>query len=88
MRHRARIVAALAFTLALAGLLRPAAAAVTVTYGVVSWNPFHWVVMVGTAKGQFEKHGVEHRQPGDQKIDDLRGKVLGGTPWRDFAIRT
>ena len=34
-------------------------AAVTVTYGVVSWNPFHWVVMVGTAKGQFEKHGVK-----------------------------
>jgi ABC-type nitrate/sulfonate/bicarbonate transport system substrate-binding protein len=58
MRHRARIVAALALTLALVGLLRPAAAAVTVTYGVVSWNPFHWVVMVGTAKGQFDKHGV------------------------------
>jgi ABC-type nitrate/sulfonate/bicarbonate transport system substrate-binding protein len=59
MRHRARIVAALAVVLALAALLRPAAAAVTVTYGVVSWNPFHWVVMVGSAKGHFEKHGVK-----------------------------
>ena len=58
MHHRARIVA-VAVMLALAALLRPAAAAVTVTYGVVSWNPFHWVVMVGIAKGHFEKHGVK-----------------------------
>ena len=36
-----------------------AGAPVTITYGVVSWNPFHWVVMVGTARGQFEKHGVK-----------------------------
>lgn len=60
MRHRARIVAvAVTVALALAALLRPSAAAVTVTYGVVSWNPFHWVVMVGIAKGHFEKHGVK-----------------------------
>src|SRR5215475_9502554 len=31
----------------------------TITYGMVSWNPFHWVVAVGTAKGQFERHGVK-----------------------------
>jgi ABC-type nitrate/sulfonate/bicarbonate transport system substrate-binding protein len=59
MRHRARVVAVLAAVLALTALLSPAGAAVTVTYGVVSWNPFHWVVMVGTAKGHFEKHGVK-----------------------------
>lgn len=59
MRHCARVVVALVVGLALAMLLRPAAAAVTVTYGVVSWNPFHWVVMVGTAKGHFEKQGVK-----------------------------
>ena len=35
-----------------------AAKADTVTYGVVSWNPLHWVVMVGAAKGHFERHGV------------------------------
>src|SRR5438067_525813 len=111
-----------------------AGAPVTITYGVVSWNPFHWVVMVGTARGQFEKHGVKldipmagssgaavqaliggslHMtttspgaaflaqdkvpdmkqiigiyesspytivaNPEIKKIDDLRGKVLGGT---------
>lgn len=41
---------------------RPAVAADkldTVTYGLVSWNPLHWVVMVGVAKGHFEKHGVK-----------------------------
>jgi len=59
MRPRARVVVVLVVALALVALLRPAAAAVTVTYGVVSWNPFHWVVMVGTAKGYFEKHGVK-----------------------------
>src|SRR5712691_5953600 len=31
----------------------------TVTYGLVSWNPLHWVVMVGVAKGHFERHGVK-----------------------------
>lgn len=106
----------------------------TITYGLVSWNPLHWVVMVGTAKGHFERHGVkldipltgssgaavqamiggslnmtttspgaaflaqdkapEMKQiisiydrtpyslvvnPDIKKIDDLRGKVLGGT---------
>ncbi len=49
-----------------AGLLvapaAPAAAAAkldTVTYGIVSWNPLHWVVMVGVPKGHFERHGVK-----------------------------
>lgn len=106
----------------------------TVTYGIVSWNPLHWVVMVGVPKGHFERHGVkldipitgsagaavqamiggsldmtttspaaaflaqskapEMRQiigvferspytlvvnPEIKKIEDLRGKVLGGT---------
>lgn len=31
----------------------------TITYGLVSWNPLHWVVMVGTAKGHFERHGIK-----------------------------
>lgn len=31
----------------------------TVTYGIVSWNPLHWVVMVGVPKGHFERHGVK-----------------------------
>lgn len=41
---------------------RPAVAADkldTVTYGLVSWNPLHWVVMVGVPKGHFERHGVK-----------------------------
>lgn len=38
---------------------RVAAAVDTVTYGLVSWNPLHWVVRVGLAKGQFERHGVK-----------------------------
>ncbi len=58
MRHaRALVVLALAAILA-ASAVGAAPAPTTVTYGVVSWNPFHWVVMVGTAKGQFEKHGI------------------------------
>lgn len=36
-----------------------AGAAATVTYGLVSWNPLHWVVIVGVAKGHFERHGVK-----------------------------
>jgi ABC-type nitrate/sulfonate/bicarbonate transport system substrate-binding protein len=38
----------------------PAAAKMeTVTYGLVSWNPLHWVTMVAVAKGHFERHGVK-----------------------------
>src|SRR6266850_8432107 len=60
MRHAARALAALGLALSLViTVATRAPAVVTVTYGVVSWNPFHWVVMVGTAKGQFEKHGVK-----------------------------
>lgn len=58
-RHMLTI--ALTAVLALAGGAGPAGAAAktdTVTYGIVSWNPLHWVVMVGAAKGQFERHGV------------------------------
>ena len=36
-----------------------AAQSATVTYGLVSWNPFHWVVIAGVAKGHFERHGVK-----------------------------
>jgi len=36
-----------------------AAKADTLTYGLVSWNPLHWVVMVGAPKGHFERHGVK-----------------------------
>jgi len=46
----------------LAASAAPAAAAATpetVTYGVVSWNPLHWVVMVGAARGHFERHGIK-----------------------------
>ncbi|HEU5321754.1 MAG TPA: ABC transporter substrate-binding protein, partial [Methylomirabilota bacterium] len=51
-------------TLALAlGLSTTAGAAAagpdTITYGIVSWNPLHWVVMAGVAKGHFERHGVK-----------------------------
>jgi ABC-type nitrate/sulfonate/bicarbonate transport system substrate-binding protein len=60
MRHAVRALAALGVALVLViSLATRAPAVATVTYGVVSWNPFHWVVMVGTAKGQFEKHGVK-----------------------------
>jgi ABC-type nitrate/sulfonate/bicarbonate transport system substrate-binding protein len=50
--------------LAAANLAMPAGARAgakmdTVTYGLVSWNPLHWVVMVGAAKGHFERHGVK-----------------------------
>jgi len=31
----------------------------TITYGLVSWNPLHWVVMVGVVKGQFERQGIK-----------------------------
>ena len=54
------------FILAVAALLAaPSCPAVaqakldTVTYGIVSWNPLHWVVMVGVPKGHFERRGVK-----------------------------
>ena len=60
MRQAVRPLAALGLALFLVIIVATRApAAATITYGVVSWNPFHWVVMVGTAKGQFEKHGVK-----------------------------
>lgn len=30
-----------------------------VTYGIVSYNPFHWVAMVAQAKGLMEPYGIE-----------------------------
>ena len=60
MRQAVRVLAVLGLAIPLViGAATRVPAAVTITYGVVSWNPFHWVVMVGIAKGQFEKHGVK-----------------------------
>src|SRR2546428_13674456 len=60
MRQAVRVLAVLGLALSLVVIAATRVpAAVTITYGVVSWNPFHWVVIVGTAKGQFEKHGVK-----------------------------
>jgi ABC-type nitrate/sulfonate/bicarbonate transport system substrate-binding protein len=42
-----------------AGMAGAATKVDTVTYGIVSWNPLHWVVMVGVPKGHFERHGVK-----------------------------
>src|SRR5919201_1107573 len=53
------LLVVLVATLMLATTARPAASMETLTYGLVSWNPLHWVVMVGVAKGQFERHGVK-----------------------------
>jgi len=56
------VMVALVAPALLAAPLAPASAAArpdTVTYGLVSWNPLHWVVMVGAAKGHFERHGVK-----------------------------
>ena len=52
----AMLVAALGIATTAGGA---AAQTATVTYGVVSWNPFHWVVIAGVAKGHFERHGVK-----------------------------
>ena len=53
------LLVVLVATLMLATTARLAASMETLTYGLVSWNPLHWVVMVGVAKGQFERHGVK-----------------------------
>ena len=50
---------ALTLLLAASGPASAAAKTDTVTYGIVSWNPLHWVVMVGVPKGHFERHGVK-----------------------------
>ncbi len=52
-------VPALAAALLIATLAAGAGAATTITYGLVSYNPFHWVVIAGVAKGDFERHGVK-----------------------------
>jgi len=58
--RRGSVIAVLAAALAAVAAAAPAAAAVdTIVYGLVSWNPLHWVVMVGTAKGHFERHGIK-----------------------------
>ncbi len=51
--------AAFALLLAPAAPASAAARTDTVTYGIVSWNPLHWVVIVGVPKGHFERHGVK-----------------------------
>ena len=60
MNRLLRGLAVLAAALGVAATAGGAAAqTATVTYGVVSWNPFHWVVIAGVAKGHFERHGVK-----------------------------
>ncbi len=61
MRPRRVMVVLLAVGLLTAPTTGAAAAATvgTVTYGVVSWNPLHWVVMAGAVKGHFERHGLK-----------------------------
>src|SRR5262245_33307977 len=59
MRRVYRAIAALAAVAALAVVPTAGRAAATITYGIVDWNPFHWVLMVGLARGQFDKHGVK-----------------------------
>ena len=51
----------------------------TVTYGIVSWNPLHWVVMVGSAKGHFERHGVKLDIPITGSASAAVQAVLGGS---------
>jgi ABC-type nitrate/sulfonate/bicarbonate transport system substrate-binding protein len=51
----------------------------TVTYGVVSWNPLHWVVMAGAAKGHFERHGVKLDIPITGSASAAVQAVLGGS---------
>lgn len=56
---RAMGIVMLIAVLAVATTSGAAAKTDTVVYGLVSWNPLHWVTMVGVAKGHFEKHGVK-----------------------------
>lgn len=80
---------------ALAGGVNPAAAATaTVTYGIVSWNPLHWVVIAGAAKGHFERHGVKLDIPITGSASAAVQAVLGGsihmtttTPGAAFAAQ-
>ncbi len=51
----------------------------TVIYGVVSWNPLHWVVMAGAVKGHFERHGVKLDIPITGSASAAVQAVLGGS---------
>ena len=84
MRQKPRCV--LIFALALTVFAWSAAPAVaaapkmdTVTYGVVSWNPLHWVVMAGAVKGHFERHGVKLDIPITGSASAAVQAVLGGS---------
>jgi len=99
MRQKPRCV--LIFALALTVFAWSAAPAVaaapkmdTVTYGVVSWNPLHWVVMAGAVKGHFERHGVKLDIPITGSASAAVQAVLGGsihmtttTPGAAFAAQ-
>src|SRR2546430_15534508 len=81
MRQAVRVIAVLGLAIPLViGAATRVPAAVTVTYGVVSWNPFHWVVMVGTAKGQVEKHGVKLDIPLTGSSGAAVQALTGGAP--------
>src|SRR5262249_33557314 len=57
---RALGMATLALTVGMAALAGAVPARTdTITYGLVGWNPLHWLGMVGGAKGQFERQGIK-----------------------------
>lgn len=62
-----------------AGKAGAAAKMDTVIYGIVSWNPLHWVVMVGVPKGHFERHGVKLDIPITGSSGAAVQAVLGGS---------
>ncbi len=59
MMRRLLTLVVTAAVLVASGSAALAAPPQTVTYGIVGWNPLHWVVMVGGPKGHFERHGVK-----------------------------
>jgi ABC-type nitrate/sulfonate/bicarbonate transport system substrate-binding protein len=63
----------------LAGPGRAAGKMDTITYGLVSWNPLHWVVMVGVAKGLFEKHNIKLDIPLTGSSGAAMQAMLGGS---------
>lgn len=51
----------------------------TVTYGIVSWNPLHWVVIVGVPKGHFERRGVKLDIPMTGSAGAAVQAMIGGS---------
>ncbi len=76
------LIPMLSAVILLAAPAPPASAAAktdTVTYGIVSWNPLHWVVMVGTARGHFERHGVKLDIPITGSASAAVQALIGGS---------